>query len=57
MYAHEWAYVFQHRPEIRMVVINSYNELHERTNIQPTLQDGITLLAETRAYVAELGER
>jgi hypothetical protein len=54
MYAHEWAYVFQHRPEIRMVVINSYNELHERTNIQPTLQDGMTLLTETGAYVVQL---
>ena len=54
MYAHEWAYVFQHRPEIRMVIINSYNELHERTNIQPTLQCGTTLLEETDAYIAEL---
>jgi hypothetical protein len=57
MYAHEWACVFKHRPEIRMVVINSYNEFHERTNIQPTLQYGMTLLLETRAYIAELGER
>jgi hypothetical protein len=56
MYGNEWTYAFQHRPEIRMIIINSYNELHERTNIQPTLEDGMTLLVETGAYVAELDE-
>ena len=49
MYEHEWSFVYEHRTSIRMVIVNSYNEEHERNGFEPTVQYGDNLLNQTRA--------
>ena len=54
MYQAEWAYVLQHRQQIKLVLINSYNEYHERSAIEATVQDQGVLITLTKDCVSDL---
>ena len=57
LYQYEWEYVLVHKPEVKLVLIYSFNEYHERTAIEPTYESEIfqtTLLNITASYIAAL---
>ncbi len=59
LYQYEWNYVLSHRNEVRLVLIYSWNEYHERTEIEPhvdgdSMIPGNSLLNVTSAYAASL---
>lgn len=58
MYDYEWNYVIQHRNEINFVLIYSWNEYHERSEIEPhwdfTIRGNVSLVGTTGYYVSQL---
>ena len=57
LYHYEWSYVLGHRSEVKLVLIYSWNEYHERTAIEPHLDGNSTapenyLLNVTSTYAA-----
>lgn len=59
LYRYEWNYLFGHRSQVKLVLIYSWNEYHERTEIEPhsdgnsTVPEGY-LLNQTASYVGML---
>jgi len=43
LYQYEWNFVLSHRNEVRLVLIYSWNEYHERTAIEPHVNGNSTL--------------
>lgn len=60
LYASQWSYALSHQKTVKLVLIYSWNEYHERTEIEPhndstaSVSDAY-LLNMTRSYVAQLG--
>jgi hypothetical protein len=59
LYAEQWTYVFAHCSQVKLVLIYSWNEYHERTAIEPhmdhTVDVSSTYLSNTTShYVSEL---
>ena len=59
LYQKEWDYVLDHRSEVKLVLVYSWNEYHERSAIEPNFNHASNhtdsyLLNLTRSYVASL---
>ena len=59
LYEKQWLWIIEHRSEVRIVAIYSWNEYHERSAIEPhwdpvTHRDPFDLLYTTRSYAEEL---
>jgi hypothetical protein len=55
LYRYEWNYVLSHRSDVKLVLIYSWNEYHERTEIEPAGATGAYLLNLTSRYANMLG--
>ena len=62
-YGRQWRFVIDHRDEVRIVAVATWNEYHERTAIEPHLdptaagRDPYLLYRETRGYIRMAGSR
>jgi len=65
LYSYEWQYVISHSSSVKLVLVYSWNEYHERTEIEPhydpttnlTKSGPYYLLDVTSGYVSQLEER
>ena len=55
LYKYEWNYVLAHESEVRLVLIYSFNEFHERSAIEPVNTTSVvqnSLLDQTSSFIA-----
>lgn len=55
LYQYEWNYVLSHQSDVKLVLIYSWNEYHERTEIEPAGATDAYLLNLTTRYASVLG--
>ena len=60
LYQEQWSYVLDHASSVKLVLVHSWNEYHERTAIEPhldrTAQVNSTYLYDLTAhYISEIG--
>jgi hypothetical protein len=54
LYGYEWNWVIANHQDVKLVLIYSWNEYHERTAVEPSGVEGSELLNMTATYIAKL---